>query len=204
MWKYDTTTNTWTSVAPFPITPGVSAPVSFVLDSIAYVGTGNNEFTGKVTRDFWSYSSTTNTWTSIATLTGVGRWTGVGFAIGNKGYAGTGYDSTNAYLQDYWEYFSCSDTTNNITGISSIVKQTGEINVYPNPNNGNFTLVLSGTSDKSTVEVYNMLGDQVFTYNLALGNNSMEMSSQPNGIYLYRVISETGNLVGQGKMIIQK
>jgi PKD repeat protein len=102
MWKYDTASNTWTSVAAFPLS--VTDGVSFVLDTLAYAGTGYRETAGKWYRDFYKYSSTTNTWTPIATLTGVARWEGVGFSIGNKGYAGVGADSVGDFLQDYWEY----------------------------------------------------------------------------------------------------
>jgi hypothetical protein len=61
------------------------------------------------------------------------------------------------------------------------------------------------------VEVYNVLGEQVYTSTLPPPNGGgasfsylMNLSSQPNGIYLYRVISERGALVGEGKVIIEK
>ncbi|HEY1645910.1 MAG TPA: SprB repeat-containing protein, partial [Candidatus Saccharimonadales bacterium] len=64
---------------------------------------------------FYSYNDGTNTWTAIASVPAAGRWLGVGFAVNNKGYVGTG-QSSNGGLDDYWEYgFSSkmivSDTT---------------------------------------------------------------------------------------------
>ncbi len=32
----------------------------------------------------------------------------------------------------------------------------------------------------------------------------IDLSNQPNGVYFYRVIKEDGNLVGEGKLVIQK
>jgi len=81
------------------------------------------------------------------------------------------------------------------------------ISVCPNPSNGQFTFVITSEAKQSLsiIEVCNVLGEKVysqfFTFNSPL---SINISNQPNGIYLYRVITETGNLLGQGKLIIQK
>jgi uncharacterized repeat protein (TIGR03803 family) len=87
-------------------------------------------------------------------------------------------------------------------GVNNISANTG-ITVYPNPNNGSFTVALSGTTDKSTVEVYNTLGQQVYTHSLVSGNNILDMNAA-GGVYMYRVISNDGSLIGQGKLVIQK
>jgi len=57
-----------------------------------------------------------------------------------------------------------------------------------------------------TNQVYNILGEQVLTETLrsAQGDNVININSQPNGIYFYRVVSENGNLVGEGKIVIEK
>jgi uncharacterized repeat protein (TIGR03803 family) len=87
-------------------------------------------------------------------------------------------------------------------GVNNISANTG-ISVYPNPNTGSFTVALSGTTDKSTVEVYNTLGQQVYTHSLVSGNNILDMNAA-GGVYMYRVISNDGSLIGQGKLVIQK
>lgn len=92
-------------------------------------------------------------------------------------------------------------------GINNISQISGNVTVYPNPSNGNFTVTFhSQKTGKSIIEVYNILGEQVLTAPLNNGaaNNSIDMSSQPNGVYLYRVITENGNLIGQGKVMVQK
>jgi hypothetical protein len=34
--------------------------------------------------------------------------------------------------------------------------------------------------------------------------NNIDLSSQPNGIYFYRVLNEDGSLAGEGKIVVQK
>jgi len=199
MWRYDTTNNSWTSVASFP--NSVEAPMSFVIDSLAYVGAGYEVNGGKWSRDFWSYSSTTNTWSPIATLPGVSRWLGVGFTINHKGYAGLGWDSASNDLQDYWEY-----SANSTEGIGSILEQQGEITIYPNPSTGVFIIELNNEkAEVKNIEVYNILGEQVCSQSSTNRSSlSIDLSSDPSGIYLYRIITKNGDLISSGKMVLQK
>jgi uncharacterized repeat protein (TIGR03803 family) len=100
--------------------------------------------------------------------------------------------------------------TNKTTGISQLATTQGSINVYPNPGSGIFQLGISHaelvSASQPIIEVYNALGQKVFVETLkqVQGDNAINLSNQPNGIYLYRVLSESGNLVGTGKIEIQK
>lgn len=90
-------------------------------------------------------------------------------------------------------------------GISNITPQKNNILLYPNPSNGEFILQWSVVSGQSSVEIYNMLGEKVyFQSNIQNSAFNINLSNQPNGIYLYRVTDESGNLIGNGKFIIQK
>lgn len=55
-----------------------------------------------------------NTWTEKAKFTGILRHSAVGFAIGNKGYMGTGYQAVDqnggVYLKDFWEWDQKNNT----------------------------------------------------------------------------------------------
>src|SRR6185312_1620945 len=100
----------------------------------------------------------------------------------------------------------CDDAT---LGVNTISPQNGSIIAYPNPSNGVFTIVESGKwkmeNEKSNIEVYNMLGKKVYSQFSTLNSPfSINLSDEPNGIYFYRVISEQGSLIGDGKLIIQK
>ncbi|HXB10924.1 MAG TPA: T9SS type A sorting domain-containing protein [Bacteroidia bacterium] len=76
--------------------------------------------------------------------------------------------------------------------------------LYPNPNNGQFTIELSGLCEKSSVAVYNILGEQIYTAKINAATTQLDLSNNTSGIYLYTVLSETGRLVSDGKFIIQK
>jgi uncharacterized repeat protein (TIGR03803 family) len=103
---------------------------------------------------------------------------------------------------------NCSiDTCVSITsdlGINNINANSGQVTVYPNPNNGNFTMESSVAGGKSTAEIYNILGENVKSFELTGKTNQIDLTAQPEGIYLYRVMAEDGSLIGEGKLIIQK
>jgi hypothetical protein len=56
------------------------------------------------------------------------------------------------------------------------------------------------------IEVYNVLGEEDFNSQLTAFNSqlSIDLSSQPNGIYFYRILEANGVLIGEGKIIVQK
>lgn len=86
--------------------------------------------------------------------------------------------------------------------------------VYPNPSKGIFTIqssMVSGHPDsyRESIEVYNVLGEKVYSSSYQPLANSyqlktIDLSSNPNGVYFYRILKEDGGLVGEGKLIINK
>jgi Secretion system C-terminal sorting domain/SprB repeat/Galactose oxidase, central domain len=137
----------------------------------------------------------------------------------------TGRQSTDSITGQCAGNYCCRVTDNNgciqtvcvniVTGIENIVSSTKQVTVYPNPNNGVFTLALSHaelvSGSKTIVEIYNMFGEKVYTSTLPPPNGGgasftyqMNLSSQPNGVYFYRVLTEDGSFVGEGKIMIQK
>ena len=126
---------------------------------------------------------------------------GGNFNTGTNDYPPTSAITINNIAEFSFYCLNCGGGIQNISDKSNI-------DIYPNPNNGKFTVVCHSeqSEESQKIEIYNVLGEKVLTETLrsAQGDNSIDLSAQPNGIYLYRVISETGNLVGQGKMIIQK
>ena len=91
------------------------------------------------------------------------------------------------------------------TGINQL-QYANQIQIFPNPNNGVFTLQSSGLSGKSSVEIYSVLGERIYAHPFTSQNPqfTIDLSNQPEGIYLYRVLDENGNSIGTGKLIIQK
>lgn len=102
------------------------------------------------------------------------------------------------------------DTTN-IGNSTNELKATSEaIKVFPNPNQGSFTLSLSNPDsyrdEKCSVEIYNVMGQMVLTETLrsTQGDNRINLTGQPGGVYFYRVLKEDGGLLGEGKVVVEK
>ena len=107
--------------------------------------------------------------------------------------------STGTYTVNITSATGCK-----VTSSSVIVGSISGMSIYPDPSNGNLIITMSGTSDKSTVEIYNTIGQEVYTGTLFLGKNNIGLNTEATGIYLYRVIDEDGSLIGEGKVMIQK
>ena len=95
----------------------------------------------------------------------------------------------------------CPETTVSIPGIGNSLQA---VSLFPNPNNGRFTILSSLTGTNLLVEFYNMLGQKVANSQWPLANSAIQvdLSSQPAGIYLYRITDEQGNSTAKGKFII--
>ncbi|HTB32290.1 MAG TPA: T9SS type A sorting domain-containing protein, partial [Bacteroidia bacterium] len=104
--------------------------------------------------------------------------------------------------EKYGVVFSFRDVA---LGVDDINTTAGNIKVYPNPSNGVFTLQWSVASDESSVEVYNVLGQQVYGKQAVIRNSQFVIElNQPSGVYLYRVIANSGEVIGEGKLVIEK
>jgi hypothetical protein len=97
-------------------------------------------------------------------------------------------------------------------GTPKVNNNAATVNVYPNPNNGVFTVAFTHpevVSGLPTIEIYNVLGSKIYSAALnpsadGEGDKNIDLFSRPAGLYLYRVISQDGNLMGEGRLIIQK
>jgi trimeric autotransporter adhesin len=116
-------------------------------------------------------------------------------------------NSGNLYISDEGNS-RVREVTSTITNVNNI-SVANNVLVYPNPNNGQFTIQLPVVSSQCAVEIYNILGEQVYSNSYKPSANSykqvtIDLSSQPNGIYLYRVMAENGYLIGEGKVVLMK
>ena len=95
--------NTWTKKANIPGPVRINS-VGFSIGTNGYLTTGVGTPSGVFTlyNDLWEWNQLNNTWTQKANLPGGGRYGAVGFAIGEKGYVGTGW--TNTSMEDFWEW----------------------------------------------------------------------------------------------------
>jgi N-acetylneuraminic acid mutarotase len=196
-WEWDQESNIWTRKADFEGTSRFEA-VSFSIGNKGYIGTGMRDLnTSSWTTDneLWEWDQTTNVWTKKADFGGTSRRSANSFSIGNKGYIGLGTTaSTDQFYLDFWE-FDPLETT-------SVVKSSEEnIGIYPNPGKGKFTI--NGTSQITAIEVYNLLGDRIYTdYNLRQQTpEELYLSNAPKGIYVVKIYTGTKSL--NRKVIIQ-
>ncbi len=91
-----------------------------------------------------------------------------------------------------------------ILGLQNVGNTNNGLKVYPNPSTGIVNGKLSMVNENPRMEVYNVLGEQIQQFTIYNSQFTIDLSSQPNGVYFYRVVTESGNLVGEGKLIIQK
>jgi hypothetical protein len=77
-----------------------------------------------------------------------------------------------------------------------------DVNLYPNPNSGQFTI--TGLEQGMIVEVYDYTGRRISIITASDLTVQVNISDQPNGIYLIRIVNKTGALIDQKKVIKTK
>lgn len=118
-WEYDPNTQKWRRMAPLPlklsatdlpdtVAAGRFDAVSFVIGNYAYVGGGETGLAQL--KDFWRFTppelgnpADQGRWDYVSHCPASGRVDAVGFAIGSRGYYGTGLNNTDGDLRDFWE-----------------------------------------------------------------------------------------------------
>ena len=98
------------------------------------------------------------------------------------------------------------DTTNIGNGIEQLAVGGGQWTVYPNPGNGKFTTEGYGVRDKGYVEIYNMMGQKIYSnqFNIQHSTFNVNIIGQPAGIYIYKLSDENDNFIADGKIIIER
>ena len=101
--------------------------------------------------------------------------------------------------------FATASVTQSVAVCASIDPLTAENNsvgIYPNPNNGEFTLLLDKPFNKGLIQVKNALGQIVYTQELKQLQTKLFVKNLPRGIYYFSVILDT-NFVGTGKFLLE-
>jgi hypothetical protein len=100
-YQYNPVNNSWTVKQSYPF--ALSNPSSFYINNTIYMSCGHN-YTNAFT-EMYSYNESTNSWSVEPTFIGGNRWAGFGFAINNKGYVGTGFDTSGvSTYSDFYEF----------------------------------------------------------------------------------------------------
>jgi hypothetical protein len=141
---------------------------------------------------------------NIAAWNGV-SWSALGNGIDGAVYALAVFDSTLYAGGDF------SSPGNGIVKFAATPKITpiiniDSVNVFPNPNTGEFTVVCNKTiitGTLVTIEIYNSIGEKIYSSNLINENTTIDLGKQPTGVYIYKVFTSEGNLISPGKFVIE-
>jgi PKD repeat protein len=87
------------------------------------------------------------------------------------------------------------------TGEKELLGDLTNIMVYPNPSIGTINIALTEKVN-STVSIYNMLGEEVFTTTKNTQMFNVDMNNQPNGVYFVKI--KSGDAVTTKKVILSK
>jgi len=89
-----------------------------------------------------------------------------------------------------------------ITSVNEYAKSSVNMNLYPNPNNGEFTLQIDDEIENTDLVLYNSLGQRTYTQQIARGGNTIRCASLSKGIYYYTLEQESREL-SRGKVMIE-
>jgi trimeric autotransporter adhesin len=99
-----------------------------------------------------------------------------------------------------WTGGNYIDTCGNMTGVNEVVNEENNINTFPNPSDGAFTISY-GTLQPS-IYIYNSLGKLIYKKDKAAqGSEQINLSAYSKGIYFIKV--QDGNKMVNKKLIIQ-
>jgi PKD repeat protein len=88
--------------------------------------------------------------------------------------------------------------------VANVVSTAPSVTVYPNPNNGQFTVGFINKQSNPSVKMYNVIGQEIYSQsNIQHSTLSVDLSTQPKGIYIYRVFSENGTSISTGRLVIE-
>jgi PKD repeat protein len=94
-----------------------------------------------------------------------------------------------------------SQTCKDLTLAISIVNQAKNIKLYPNPNQGNFSIDIPEQIGELHLEILNQIGQTIYQTELKEGGNLLDLNLA-NGIYLMRI--SNGTLILNQRMVVSK
>ncbi len=166
LWAYDDQKDTWIRKADFPGGPRQELSC-FVINGLAYVGSGRDVETGMCYSSYYCYNPKTNTWSQIANCP-VARYAGVGFSIDSVGYFACGLYSGGPRMDDLYAY---NPSTNKWVKKSNVNSGGGRAFPIAMSFNGKGYLYggFTGSSILNGIWEYNPINDQ-WSYKSAAPN----------------------------------
>jgi len=134
------------------------------------------------------------------------KWSALGNGINGTVYTLAVFDSNLYAGGDFSSPGNGIAEFNPTLKITHPVVNNDSVNIFPNPNSGQFTVVCNRAftaSSQPLIEIYNILGEKVYSASLIDGTSIINIENQPTGIYIYRITSAGSNLINSGKLVIE-
>ena len=137
------------------------------------------------------FNSTLNKWSDFLGSTGTD------LTSGNTGTVKSGIVSAANFFRS-WDLFNDSALSTSVPIVSNVASGNN-VNVYPNPGNGNFTV--AGVTQGQVIELYNYLGQLLATKVADASTVQFDISTKANGVYLMRIQDRDGSNVTEKKIV---
>ncbi len=93
-------------------------------------------------------------------------------------------------------YYYMSQDKENWTEVTPAVSDS-EVKIFPNPGDGNVTIVSSLPLEGATLMIYNAEGRVVQEQQLGKNKSSINITSLPNGVYSFNITQADGNTISK-------
>jgi hypothetical protein len=147
------------------------------------------------------------------TVNSIAQWNGSTWSA-----FGTGMDNAVQTLMMYNGHLYAGGDFSNAGGVTApnVAEWNGtlginelpapiKVSVYPNPGKGLFTFKRNSTSfqenEPMLIEICNVLGEKLYRYEISSDETSLDLSDNAPGIYLYKLLTNTGIPVCFGKLV---
>jgi hypothetical protein len=80
-----------------------------------------------------------------------------------------------------------------VSGVNETSLAENQFDLFPNPSSGTFTIQMLNENTNGEIEIFNAVGEKILAFkNQPLNNFTIDLSTQPDGIYFVRVKTEKG------------
>lgn len=142
----------------------------------------------------------------IKTTDGGTTWTTQNITDANTIVSLYTFGTSVAYFVDnYKNIFKNQPPLTNSDSADTVDANTlnNSFSLFPDPNNGTFSVFLENNPSNPVIEIYNTLGQKVYSYSLQGQLTEISLIKPTKGIYFYRVLNPSGGIISKGKFIIE-
>jgi endonuclease I len=83
--------------------------------------------------------------------------------------------------------------SHSLAALSNVDFDSNELNIYPNPSNGNFNIIFDNSNSNHSVEIFSLLGQKVFEKENTQSSSVLVTNIQ-KGIYLVKVTTKNSSI----------